>query len=170
MSEQPGNGGIGQSWFVVEVTAEHVPEPDSIPVGLVRNLPYKVKPLVGPQPEILVTVGISRAINYSVEPTLAPEPPGPGFAGGGRPLTSGGGPLFEPIEFEQKIPSTIEISLPAFSQTVSGKISAVRSFDQAIPVEIAMVKEFELRLTGARESSQRWGNLLREDEELLLLI
>jgi len=183
MSEQPGDGGTGYSWFVVEVTSEPVPEGPvnvgifrrlpydvgTVTVGLTRQVRYRILPVVGQQG--VIPVAISRRLPYTVLPTEAPPEPVPsGPAGGGEQFTHGGGPLFEPIPFEQRIPAKVRIKLPRFETTATTKVAVTRRVEFTHAGSVSAVRNVEVRFGAMRESADRWGNLLREDEEILTLI
>jgi len=183
MSEQPGDGGLGHSWFVVEVTSEPVPEGPvavgifrrlpydvgTVTVGITRRIPLRFLPVVGQ--EVFISVGITRRLPSSIHPTEAPPEPVPsGPAGGGEQFTHGGGPLFEPIPFEQRIPAKVRIKLPRFETTATTKVAVTRRVEFTHAGSVSAVRNVEVRFGAMRESADRWGNLLREDEEILTLI
>ena len=161
---QPGDGGSGYSWFAVEVTSEPVPE-GPVNVGIFVRLPFEIEAEVQPT----TTVGITRALAYSVEQT-EPEPSAhPPETGGG---THGyvAGPIGVGQDFEMRIPASVRIKLPRFETTATTKVAVTRRVEFTRAGSVSGVRNVELRFSGMRESADRWGNLLREDEEILTLI
>jgi hypothetical protein len=128
-SDHVGAGGVGHSWFELELTSEHVgpeepPEPqEGIRSGGAHTISMGGMPLVGEQERLRVSGRVET----------------------GQPLV--------PVRF-----------------TAAGIVSAQKVVTLVAEGSVGMMKDVRLSFSAERDRAECWSNQLREEDELLLLI
>lgn len=169
MSPLPGDGGLGFSWFAVELTSEEMAYP---------NLGSLLSTATASGSLELATVeaDLGQLESYaSGFGSLRLFVPGQG-TGGGETFTHGGGQGISGVgitgeDFEVTIPCKLDLRfISDFESSFAGSVSAYRDAEFAFVGIVSANRDVEFVTPGVRLSAERWNRLLREDEELLALL
>lgn len=181
-SVQPGDGGLGHSWFAIEVTSEPVPEGPLL-VGLLRRLPYAVGTVtvgvtrrlpsrVAPpvvDPHATIPVGITRSLRYAVQEQVV-EPPVDVGQGQGSDTAGFFGPIV-PERVEFRFRATVDgPQLEPLRAEFASAAHAVKTYERVIPGSASAVREVVFITPSRREPAYTWSLALQDDEDLLSLL
>jgi hypothetical protein len=144
------SGGPGFSWFEVELTSDHVP--DEVEGGQGFSW-FKVE---------LVSEHVPGG-----EPEPEPEPT-PDFGGGADQRFAASPILGREVEFT--FPGRVAAATREVEFAFSGVVSSSRTIEWSVPASSRASRTVELAFAGERAPAHIWANIIRSDDELLLLL